>query len=67
MILGQIFFLSENIRCDPSLELTVQDRSDDGSQHIFSLFLSENIRRGVATPVFMEDSNMMLTFSPLSI
>ena len=30
-------FLCKNIFCDPSLELSRRDGSNDGSQHMFSL------------------------------
>ena len=34
---GLVIFLHKNIFCDPSLELSHRDGSNEGSQHIFSL------------------------------
>ena len=42
-----IFLISQNICCDPSLELSCQDSSNDGSQN---MFLWRNGKRGPGRP-----------------
>ena len=47
-------FLNESISCDPSLELSCQDGSNEGSQHRFSLRNKDSNPRTVHITPYLE-------------
>ena len=54
-------FLNENICCDPSLEPSQKDNSNDGSQNMFLWKLNDNYPKIIPVTPFLSEARFNLT------